>query len=99
MGPENGITGQWMLLVTVNRPPSFFSAVNETILFLEHPCRVSLGHESDWDARDFFHRLDVDCGNVIRYGIGHVSRLAVGSQREPGRAHPAEFRRSHALQV
>jgi hypothetical protein len=34
---------------------SHVSPAYRTILFLEHPRRISLGHESDRDARDFFH--------------------------------------------
>jgi hypothetical protein len=34
---------------------SHVSPAQRAILFLEHPRRISLGHESDRDARDFFH--------------------------------------------
>src|SRR5436853_2296396 len=39
---------------------------------------VALRHEADRNARDFFHRLHVDDGDVIGHRVGDVGRLAVG---------------------
>src|SRR2546425_13031414 len=67
-------------------------------LLLQHRSNVSLGHLSNGNARDLFHRLSIDGRNRRRRVIRHVNEPAVRRKCHPERIYGDGYR-AEVLQV